>query len=105
MLVVFDKEYLKSLYEKGSCDDRKHWFQPEIVSRYVRVIKLMCSVKDVSCLMNYNSLHYERLKGDKQGLSSVRINNKYRIEFEEWYEEGVTVASICNIIDISNHYN
>ncbi len=63
MLVVFDKEYLKSLYVEGKCDDKKHWFQPEIVSKYVRVIKLMC----------YNSLRYERLKGDKQGLSSVRF--------------------------------
>ncbi len=73
MLVVFDKEYLKSLYVEGRCDDKKHWFQPEIVSRYVRIINLMCSVKDVSSLMSYNSLHYERLKGDKQGLSSVRF--------------------------------
>ena len=96
MLVVFDKEYLKSLYVEGRCDDKKHWFQPEIVSRYVRIINLMCSV---------NSLHYERLNGDKQGLSSVRVNNKYRIEFEEWYEDGETIASICNIIELSNHYD
>ena len=95
MLVVFDKEYLKSLYVEGKCDDKKHWFQPEIVSRYVRIINLMC----------YNSLHYERLKGDKQGLSSVRVNNKYRIEFEEWYEEGETIATICNITELSNHYD
>ncbi len=105
MLVVFDKEYLKSLYVEGKCDDKKHWFQPEIVSKYVRVIKLMCSVKDVSDLIVYKSLHYERLKGNKQGLSSVRVNNKYRIEFEEWYEEGETIATICNITELSNHYD
>ena len=105
MLVVFDKEYLKKLYDEGKCDDKKRWFQPETVSKYVRVIKLMCSVDDVTSLSKYNSLHYERLIGDKQGLSSVRINNKYRIEFEEWCEEGKNVATICNITELSNHYN
>ena len=34
-------------------------------------------------LMRYNSLNYERLEGDKAGLSSVRVNDQYRIEFEE----------------------
>ena len=66
---------------------------------------MRCSVEDVASLMMYNSLHYERLIGDKQGLSSVRINNKYRIEFEEWCEEGKKVATIYNITELSNHYN
>ena len=38
------------------------------------------------------------------GLSSVRVNDQYRIEFEEYVEDGETIASICNITDLSNHY-
>lgn len=30
------------------------------------------------------SFHYEKLKGDKKGISSIRVSDKYRIEFEEW---------------------
>lgn len=55
-------------------------------------------------LAKYNSLHYEKLSGDKQGLSSVRVNDQYRIEFEEEKENGKTIATICNITDLSNHY-
>lgn len=54
--------------------------------------------------MKYNSLNYERLKGNKQGLSSVRVNDQYRIEFEEVVVGEDIVATICNIVDLSNHY-
>ena len=104
MIVLFDQEYLKELYVSGRCRDKRYRYQPSIVSKYVWIIKLMCSLDDVDGLNNFNSLHYERLKGDKLGLSSVRINKKYRIEFKEIAEEGELVASICNIIRISNHY-
>ena len=54
--------------------------------------------------MQYNSLNYEKLKGEKIGISSVRVNDQYRIEFEERMKDGETVTTICNIIDLSNHY-
>ncbi len=54
--------------------------------------------------MRINSLNYEKLKGDKMGLSSVRVNDQYRIEFEEYIEDGHSVATICNITELSNHY-
>lgn len=44
-------------------------------------------------LAKYNSLRYEKLTGDKQGLSSVSVNDQYRIEFEEEFENGKTVAT------------
>ena len=30
MIVTFDKEYLKELYESGKTNDKKHRFQPDI---------------------------------------------------------------------------
>jgi len=50
------------------------------------------------------SLHYEKLSGNKQGLSSIRATGKYRIEFEEISEKGEEAVSICNIVDLSKHY-
>ena len=37
-------------------------------------------------------------------LSSVRVNDQYRIEFEEHVRDSEIVATICNITDLSNHY-
>ncbi len=65
----------------------------------------MVSETNVLGLMKYNALRYEKLVGNKQGLSSVRINDQYRIEFEEYIKDGEMIATICNITDLSNHYD
>ena len=90
MNVEFEKEYLAELYEKGKTDDKKHRFQPQIVNGY---------------LNQYRSLNYEKLKGDKKGLSSLRINDQYRLEFREITNAGnQAVIEICSLVDITNHY-
>ncbi|GHV09808.1 hypothetical protein FACS1894162_1260 [Bacteroidia bacterium] len=51
-----------------------------------------------------NALHYEVLHGDKEGLESIRVNDQYRIEFTTSQVVSETVVTICNIIELSNHY-
>lgn len=103
MEIIFNETYLQELYQTGK-SDKKHRFQPQIIRKYIRIIDLMMEEAVVTDLAKYNSLNYEKLKGDKLGLSSVRINDQYRIEFEEHIKDGETVATICNITDLSNHY-
>lgn len=101
--IIFEKEYLQDLYTTGKTN-KKQRFQPEIIRKYIRIIDLMIETPDIKALSKYNSLNYEKLKGDKQGLSSVRVNDKYRIEFQEMIKEQEFTATICNIIELSNHY-
>lgn len=103
MEINFKEEYLKRLYTEG-VTDKKHRYQPQIIRKYIRVIDLMIELPNVTSLLNYNSLNYEKLKGDKAGLSSVRVNNQYRVEFEEHVKDGENIATICDITDLSNHY-
>lgn len=104
MFVTFEEVYLQELYEKGKTSDKKHRFQPDIVKRYKKCIDLLLTAEKVENLMLINSLNYEVLTGDKQGISSIRVNDKYRIEFivKETIEE--PIITVCNIIDLSNHY-
>ncbi|MBQ9820776.1 MAG: type II toxin-antitoxin system RelE/ParE family toxin [Muribaculaceae bacterium] len=104
MIVVFEKTYLRELYVSGRSTSKKHRFQPYIVAKYVRIINLMKQLEDVLGLSRYGSLHYEKLHGDKEGFSSVRVNDQYRIEFTEQIEEGKSIATICRITELSNHY-
>lgn len=104
MIVTFDKTYLQELYTVGKASDKKHRYQPQIVSKYVTVINLMKQQENVLGLTRYGSLHYEKLHGDKEGTSSVRVNDQYRIEFTETIEAGRHIATICNITELSNHY-
>jgi proteic killer suppression protein len=102
MEISFEKEYLRELFYDGVTSDKSHRYQPGIVKKYVRVVNILDSVEKPSDLFLYRSLHYERLVGDKAGLESVRVNDQYRIEFKSTAEGGIT---ICNIIELSNHYN
>ena len=104
MTVTFEETYLQELYVSGKTSDKKHRFQPQIITKYVKVVNLMKLQENVLGLTKYGSLHYEKLHGDKEGLSSVRVNDQYRIEFIESFEEGKHIATICNITELSNHY-
>jgi len=104
MDITFEKDYLCEMYQTGKTTDKKHRFQPAIIRKYIRIIDLMISQPDTVALAKYNSLNYEKLKGDKAGLSSIRVNDQYRIEFEEKTVENQIVAVICNITELSNHY-
>jgi len=104
MIVVFDKQYLKDLYEKGKTRDKSYRFQPEIVRGYIKGVSFLLKADDIKDLLNIRGLNYEVLKGNKQGISSIRINDKYRLEFKvTTYKDGILIK-ICNILDISNHY-
>lgn len=38
MIVTFQEEYLKELYEYGQAEDKSHRFQPQIVKKYIRIV-------------------------------------------------------------------
>jgi len=104
MIVTFEKEYLRDLYETGKTVDKKHRFQPGIIRKYQQCINLMRRVPDTNALKKYNGLNFEDLQGDKQGISSIRVNLQYRIEFTVTDNGIEPVATICNVLELSNHY-
>jgi proteic killer suppression protein len=104
MEIVFEKEYLSELYYNGKVSDKKHRFQPEVIKKYKLRIETLESANCVEDLFQINALHYEMLKGNKKNISSVRVNEQYRIEFTTSKIESETVVTVCNIIELSNHY-
>ena len=104
MEITFDKDYLSDLYYKGKTTDKKHRFQPEVIKRYRLRIDALESAERIEDLYVINALHYEMLKGDKKGISSIRVNDQYRIEFTVSKTNTETVVTVCNILELSNHY-
>ena len=104
MELEFDKEYLRELYEEGKTSDKKHRFQPDVIRRYQARVKTLEFAENVEALFVVNSLHYKKLKGDKEGIESIRVNDQYRIEFKTRKVHVKNVVTICNIIELSNHY-
>lgn len=104
MIVVFEKEYLRDLYATGKSNDKKHRFQPDVVSKYIRRISTLMEVTRVEDLFLIHSLNYEVLKGDKAGISSIRVDKQYRIEFRVSDNGVEPLITICSILELSNHY-
>ena len=104
MIVTFEEDYLCDLYEKGKTDDKKHRYQPEIVRKYKRCIDMLLDASGIEALYEINSLNYEVLKGAKQGRSSIRVNKQYRIEFTVTEDSAEPIVTVCNILELSNHY-
>lgn len=104
MIVTFEYEYLKILYEDGISSDKKHRFQPDIIKRYQKAINFLKGASCIEALWQIRSLQYEVLLGDKAGLSSVRVNDQYRVEFSVTLNEEEPILTICNVVELSNHY-
>jgi len=104
MRITFEKEYLQDLYKKGKTTDKKYRFQPQVVKQYCKAIDVLESVSNIEDLYRYKALRYEALRGDKKGLSSVRVNEQYRIEFTVKQVVSEFAVTICNIMELSNHY-
>lgn len=105
MIIEYDQEYLRELYERGKTSDKKHRFQPEVVKGYKRAVDALKTAKRIEDLYPFAGLHFEALTGNKKGLFSIRANGKYRVEFSVRDSDGEQIVSVCRILELSNHYD
>lgn len=106
MKIIFEEEYLEELYLEGKAKNKKYRFQNTLIKKYKQTIDKLRVAKKIEDLFPIKSLNYEKLIGNKKGLESVRVDQKYRIEFKTVIEgEEPYTITICSIIELSNHYN
>lgn len=95
---------MENLYTKGDTGVKKLRFQPQIVRGYQKAVKYLIQARRIEDLFPFKSLHFEALHGDKEGRFSVRANDQYRVEFTVEKSTDEPIVTICNIMDLSNHY-
>lgn len=64
-----------------------------------RKLVLLRAAPDERTLRNWKSLHYEKLKGDREGQRSIRLNGKWRLVFrldESTAPPKIVVAEIAD---------
>lgn len=104
MIVTFNEDYLEKLYTEGDTGIKKYRFQPQIVRGYQKAVKYLIQAKRMEDLFPFKSLHFESLHGDKEGRFSIKANDQYRVEFTMTETEDEPQITICNIMELSNHY-
>lgn len=101
MQVIFKTIELKQLFLIPVGDIKfKLPFQKSIVQQYKNRITLLESIEKITDLYSFKSLHFEKLKGEKTGQSSIRLNDQYRLIIEQITDEVVKIL----IVEISKHY-
>lgn len=105
MVIEYKQEYLRELYDDGKCSDKKHRFQPQVIAKYQKRIDTLIAATKKEDLFIFRSLSFEALRGDKEGLFSIRVDKQYRIEFAIREEGSEQVISIAEIYELSNHYS
>lgn len=96
MEIIFENEYLSDLYEGKAKGKPK--YQSTVVKAYIKTINSLKAADLLDDLKRLHSLNFEKLVNTD--LYSVRVNNKYRIEFKIYQKEIV----ILGIVKLSNHY-
>ncbi len=103
MKVRYEDKELEQLYKTGKSKKYKRIERDaKLVSRLVIVIDNLLDAKNCDSLKSISSLHYEKLKHEYSGKSSVRLSNSHieRLIFTE--EEDGIVITLLEIDD--THY-
>ena len=56
-------------------------FPVAVIKSARRKLTVLRAAPDDRSLRNWKSLHYEKLKGKREGERSIRLNDKYRMVF------------------------
>lgn len=105
MKVIINDSELADLYEGKKITNRLLRSKPQLAKQFVKVINWLRAINKIEELYRNKSLNYEKLIGDWNGYSSVRLNRKYRLIFKEIVSnvEPFEVLLIA-VKEISNHY-
>jgi toxin HigB-1 len=70
-----------------------------IIKSARRKLTILRAAPDDRALRNWKSLHYEKLKGDRDGQRSIRLNDQYRLVFTLDESTNPPTANIVAIED------
>lgn len=104
MIIEYEDEELRILITAHNSTDKRYKklkSNATFLKDLDKVMMLLRTAKSTSDLDKFHQLHYEKLKYDLSGKSSVRIGftSKYRLIFEE-FENGIRIK----LIEINEHY-
>ncbi len=103
MFVEFDDKDLEMLIASGYSKKYKQYSRDtRFMTALIATYQTLCAAENTEVLRNISTLHYEKLKANYSGCSSVRVINGRveRIIFKE-FEGGIKIV----LIELDNsHY-
>lgn len=99
MQIDFQDNDLLRLYTDPSF--RARGVGPELTKAFRKKVEVVVAARDERDLYAMSSLHFEKLKGDREGQHSIRLNEQWRLIVTiEKTDQGTTV----DIIEIADYH-
>lgn len=101
MVIRFENRKVLELYELETNQSIvKYKFAKHIVEKYKMRIRQLINAPNLKTVAQIKSLNLEKLKGDRKGQHSIRIDNQFRICFHELNESEITIE----IIELTDYH-
>lgn len=97
MRIEFDDKDLRRLYEDRTF--RLRQFGPDITKQYRKAIGVVVAARDERDIRALKSLRLEKLRGDRDGQHSIRLNDQWRLILEFRQDDQGRVVVIVSISD------
>jgi proteic killer suppression protein len=97
MEIVFEDATL-ALIESEAAGETK--LPVAVIKAARRKLTILRAAVDDRSLRNWKSLHYEKLKGDREGQRFIRLNDQYRLVFVLTESDQLTAT----ILGIEDHH-
>lgn len=79
----------------------KQPFFVDVIKQFKKKIPILIAISRLEELRALKGLNFEYLKGDRKGECSIRLNDQYRLIFEQISENEIKVILVN---EISKHY-
>ncbi|MEE6282873.1 type II toxin-antitoxin system RelE/ParE family toxin [Georgenia sp. MJ170] len=97
MKIEYDDEGLRRLAEDAGFRP-KQW-RGDVVASYRKKIQLLDGAEDERDLRAMRSLNLEKLKGDRSGQYSIRLNDQFRLILTFHTEANGRVVVVIELVD------
>lgn len=97
MRIIFEDDALCRLAEDPNFNPRK-WGR-DVIRAYRKKIQLIDAAQDERDLRAIRSLRLEKLGGNREGTSSIRLNDQYRLILYFTTDGSGRVAVVLELVD------
>ncbi len=102
MIVRFDNDNLQNLFE-GRINSKNRGIDQLLTRKFIKTIKLLAYIENVSKLSQHVGLNFEALKGEYKGKFSVRVDGRYRLIMRIENDQ-VLLEQILVLEELTDHY-
>lgn len=95
--VIFEDDGLRRLADDASYSPRR--WGADIIKAYRKKIQILRAATDERDLYALRSLRLEKLKGDRAGTSSIRLNNQFRLIIKFETDETGRMVIVIEMVD------